>query len=564
MRRWICGLLCVLLVVALAVGAGAAEGSGEAVSAGTITQYEARWVVDDRGSASATVTLELNLTAAVTEIDFPIGQGRSGSLSGYETKTVDTEDGRALRLTSEAGLTGQQHFTLTYSLDGVLTATDAGQQLAFDVIPPGWDFPMESVSFSVTMPAAFTGEPTFTGGYYGDTVGDYLTVVHDGASFSGTFTEALRDHDSLSVSLALPADYVDLRSAAGISSLVTLILVAVLAGLCLFYWYRTLRNPQLAVRLRPRPPDGAGAGDLPMLLTGAPPSPALQVMQWASLGYLAVHIGRNGRIVLRKAMDMGTERRKPERAAFARLFEREDWCDGESLRFGRLAGWYAAAMGAWWRRRLFSRTSGSPALLHLGAALASGVAMLGAASSGLPAGRLRGLLLVLCGIAGAVLGLVLQHAVPAAARRQYRKALLLAIPLVVLLVAARLWGGLLPTVLALALQLFAAAATLRGGRRSPGGRDNLAQTLGFRRYVQHVSAHQLRLFLRDDGQYLYDLFPFAEAMGLGGELASRLPDVQLEPCAWLESRRHPPQTAAGFHAALRETLDRMERATRRE
>ena len=51
-----------------------------------------------------------------------------------------------------------------------------------------------------------------------------------------------QDHDSLEVVLALPADYADLRSANGISFLATLILVALLAAACVFYWYKTLYN----------------------------------------------------------------------------------------------------------------------------------------------------------------------------------------------------------------------------------------------------------------------------------------------------------------------------------
>ncbi len=564
MGRWCQKLLCWLLLVcicAAGASAAAADGGEETPADAVINRLEARWVVDDRGGASATVTLDVTFSTAVTEMEFPIGSGRGGSLAGRDTRTVDTDDGRALRLTAEAGLTGQQSFTLTYDLDGVITETETGQLLAFDVLPTGWAYPIEVATFSVTMPAAFTGEPAYVGGYYGDTVGDYMTLSQESASFSGTFNESLRDHDSLAVSLVLPAGYVDLHSAGGISSLVTLILVAVLGAACLLYWYLTLRNPRLSVRLRPIAPDGAGAGDLPMLLTGQTPSLALQVMQWASLGYLTVHMG-GGSLVLRRTMDMGTERRNLERSAFNKLFGPDGLCDGAGARFGQLAERYAAAATARWRRQLFSKTSGSPTLLHLLAALACGVAALGSASSGLPAGALRGLLLAWCAVAGAALGWISQRAVTAAARRQYRLALVCALPMVVILAAARLWGGLIPAALALLLQVFAAGVTLRGGRRSPGGRDNLAQTLGFRRYIQHVSPHQLTLLLRDDGQYLYNLLPFAEAMGLGRDLAARLGEARMEPCAWLETRR-ALQTAPAFRAALREALDRMEAAARR-
>ena len=557
MRKFTMGLLLCALLAFWILPAAAAEDEN------VITAYDARWTVDEHGTAAATIQIEMTLPQAVTELDFPIGAGTDGSLSGRETKAVDTDEGTVLRLSVPEGLSGQQSFTLTYTIPHAVADINEGQKLTLDVIAPGWSLPMSQASFTVTMPAAFSAKPTFVGGYYGDAVGDYLTTAVEGAVLTGSAAEALRDHDSLTVTLELPADYVDLQSANGISGLVTLILVAVLAAGCVFYWYRTLRNGGLSIRLRPMAPDGAGAGDLPMLLTCRAPSLALQVMHWASLGYLAIHINAKGRIVLRKTMDMGTERRKTERSAFQKLFEKEPWCDGESLRFGRLSGRYADAMERWWKRRLFSKTSGSPAILHALAALGCGVALLGSASAGLPVGRIRGVLLVLFGIAGTAFGWLIQRAVVQAARRQYKNALLCALPMVAVLVFARLWGGLIPAALALALQLFAGGAALRGGRRSPGGRDNLSQSLGFRRYVQHVSRHQLMLQLRDDNQYFYNLLPFAEAMGLGAELASRLSDLELEPCAWFESQRRPPQTAPGFQAALHETLERMEQATKK-
>ena len=558
-RRWF-GVFCALwMLLLLALPALAADQENTPV----ITRYEAAATVDQYGDAAMTVTVDMTIPTPLTELDFPIGKGSGGAVAGQTVKSVGTDDGTVLRLSSEAGISGERTFVITYTVSRAVAATEEGQKLTLELIAPGWQWPMEQASFSVTMPSAYTAAPVYVGGYYGDVVQDYMDVQSDGTTFSGTFTEALRDHDSLQATLNLPANYVNLRSANGISGLVTLILVAVLCLGCVFYWYRTLRNPRLSVRLRPLAPDGAGAGDLPMLLTCGKPSLPLQVMQWASLGYLAIHINHKRRIVLRKTMDVGSERRRQEQAVFGKLFEKDPWCDGESLRFGRLSQRYTDAMTAFWNRRLFSKTSGSPALLHLAAAVTSGIAVLGSASAGLPASRLRGVLLVLFALVGIFCGVVFQRGLVAAVRRQYRPALLCAIAPLAMLVLARILGGLLPVALALLLQVFAALSTLRGGRRSPGGRDSLAQTLGFQRYIRHVSQHQLALLLRDDSQYFYRMLPFAEAMGLGEAFAKRFGEIQLEPCDWYETEQRLPQTAAGFYQEFQATLQRMERARNR-
>lgn len=558
MKRTIRAVVCALLLCCALLTGALAEGETAAID-----RYEAKAVVDAHGAVRMTVTVDMTIPTALTRMDFPIGAGEDGAVAGLTVKTVQTEEGTALRLQDEAGISGSRTFVITYTLRRAISDTDAGQKLALELIAPGWAWPMTAASFSVTMPADFTEAPVYLGGYYGDTVDDYLDLQCDRAAFSGSFTEPLRDHDALSVTLSLPAAYADLQSARGISPILTAGLVVLIALLCAVYWYKTLYNPPVSVRLRPLPPDGTGAGDLPMLTTCRKPSLPLQAMQWAAAGYLAIHINPKGRIVLRKTMPMGTERRKQERAAFDVLFEKNGWCDGESLRFGRLAGRYAGAMRAYWNRRLFSKTSGSPRLLHLGASLACGAALLGSASAGLPVGRLRGVFLCVFAAMGVALGLTVQYGCMAAARRQYRKAALCGIALVALLTAARIFGGMVPMMLAAALQAFAVLTTRRGGRRSPGGRDNLAQTLGFQRYLLHVTQHQLVLLLRDDSQYFYHMLPFAEAVGLGREFAERFGEIEMEPCAWFETQRRPATTGPTFYQQFRDTLVRMETAQNR-
>ena len=558
MRRLLTALLCLALLCLFPQAAGT-----DGDSAAVIDRYSAQCIVDANGRAVMTVTVDITLSQPVEQLDFPIGSGADGSIAGLDTKAVKTEEGTLLRLTSEAGISGSRTFVISYTLPQAISETETGQQFSLELIAPGWAYPMTEAAFSVTMPAAFTETPRYTGSYYGDVVEDYLQLQSDSTSFSGQFTEPLRDHDSLQVTLELPDGYADLQSAHGISSLVSLLLVVLLAALCLLYWARTLRNPRLGVRLRPMAPDGSGAGDLPMLLTCAPPSLPLQVMQWAAMGYLTIHVNARGRVVLQKTMEMGTERRPPERAVFAKLFDQRPLCDGEGARFGRLSVRYAQVMESWWNRRLFSRTSGSPALLRLAASLAAGAAALGSASAGLPVGILRGVWLALSLVVGVICGIWIQKGILAAVRRQYRRAVWGLPALLCLLAAGRIWGGLLTVLLAVALQVFASVVTLRGGRRSPGGRDMLVQALGFQRYFRHISPHQLRLQLRNNSQFYYEMLPYAAAMGMGADFSARFGDTRLEPCAWFTGQQHRPGSAPEFFASFQAALAAMEQAARR-
>ena len=65
--------------------------------------------------------------------------------------------------------------------------------------------------------------------------------------------------------------------------------------------------------------------------------------------------------------------------------------------------------------------------------------------------------------------------------------------------------------------VFGAVATMRGGRRSAAGQNITAQALGFRRYIQYLSTHQLTMQLRDNGLYFYDLCSLAVQKHFSGK-----------------------------------------------
>jgi hypothetical protein len=554
MKRILTALLCCLLLCC----AVNAAGNSTAGNSAAIDAYRAEAAAAADGSVKMTVTVQITFPAAVSSVDLPIGGGSDAAVSGYSAKRVSGDGGPCLRVTFPSPVSGKYTFVLTYTLASAFTQSSKGQSLALDLICPGWAWPMTKASFQVTLPAAVTAEPAYTGGYYGDTVEDHLKLTHAGAVLGGTFSDAVKDHDSLRMTLALPAGYFTPQGARGISGGAALTVVLLLLAACAVYWFLTLRSAPVRPSLRPLPPDGSTAGELPTLLTGDRPDLALQAFQWASSGYLGVYYNGRGRIVLRQRIAMGSERRRREQVIFGALFERKPYCDGESLHFRRLADRYADATRAYWNRRAFSRNSGSPALLRAAAALAGGAAAFGAASAALPASRLRILLLLLLGAAGAACGVSLERACADAARRRFPAALLRALPGVAALAFCWASGCRAAGFFAALGQVLAALLTLRGGRRTAAGREHLSQTLGFRRYLLNVSNHQVLLMLRRDAQYFYRVLPYAEAVGLGERFAAAFGEAELEPCDWFAFSGRPPRTAPEFYAAFRSALRRMQ------
>ena len=107
------------------------------------------------------------------------------------------------------------------------------------------------------------------------------------------------------------------------------------------------------------------------------------------------------------------------------------------------------------------------------------------------------------------------------------------------------------------LQILAGLGTVRGGRRSKFGQAILSETLGFHRYLAHVDRKELEIRLRENGQFFYQLLPFAEAVGQGQTFAKGFGEIRLGPCFWLDGLRKPPRTAEAFYEVYQQLLRRM-------
>ncbi len=126
-----------------------------------------------------------------------------------------------------------------------------------------------------------------------------------------------------------------------------------------------------------------------------------------------------------------------------------------------------------------------------------------------------------------------------------------------MLVGAKLLGGVLNMAVAMGLQILAGLGTVRGGRRSKFGQAILSETLGFHRYLAHVDRKELEIRLRENGQFFYQLLPFAEAVGQGQTFAKGFGEIRLGPCFWLDGLRKPPRTAEAFYEVYQQLLRRM-------
>lgn len=553
MKRLLLLLACLL---ALCVSVGAAEPS--------ITNMKTDCALSENGTCQVTQTLTLELDSAQTQLRLPLVPGaKKASVAGYNAQKQTDGDCPVLVLTDEAGFSGTRSFTILYTLSGLASEQDEQQTLRLPLLSAKWDYPIDRYLFTVMLPKPTTGYPTFSSGYYGDVISDYIDLNVSDTLISGSIDTGLKDHESLELTLTLDAGFFSGAYRSLSFSWVGMAVILLLLALAFVYWLLSLRSAPMRVQTRSLPPDAALPCDLPFLLCGGPIGFNMLVCHWATLGYLTIFCGKNGRVVLRRRVDMGNERRAVEARLFAMLFSQGDVCEGASLLYKRTAEKADEVLRRYWTKRLYSRSSGNPFIMRALGVAAGALAAAQAVSPLLPAGFVRWLLFALVFVLGGVLFGVIMHAPAAFYQGKTAYLVLSALSALALLVLAHFGEGLLAILLVILCAVLIGILTLHGGKRTSFGAQIIAQTLGYRRYLRRVTQKNLLARLAQDEQYFYRVLPYAEAMGLGGGLARTLGQTELEPCDWYQEVKPLPQTASEFYAHLKEALALLELSIRK-
>ena len=521
-----------------------------------IRRLEITGIVDEKGTANISMNIQMHVVGVVEQLRFAMPENaKDREIAGFRTKSSSENGLRYLTVSNSSGFTGDQTFTLTYSLPGLVSKGEESQKLELPLLA-AQDYRVGQVALAVNLPKNFTSFPSFTSGYYGEIIEDYMEFSASGKAVVGTVNVILQDSDSLTMSLTVPEGYFAGRYKEGGLSKVLTVVVILLVVLALLYWWRTLQSTALRPQARTLPPDGVNPGDLPYLLAGGNADFNMLVSHWATLGYLSFYVNKSGHVILRRRMSMGNERRAYERKLFDLLFGNDNLCDGASVRYKKVGERAMAVLPRYWGKRLYDKRSGSPFLAKLLCCLASAFATVIAMDAVGPE-KLHGLFLIVGFVAGFALCWLMQSAFGRFYLGDWVRVAIGCCCGLLLLILGGLGGIALTMAPTVAVAAFIGWQTTHGGRRSPYGQEVISQTMGFRRFLLHVSEHHLLQMLRRDPQFFYKMLPYAEAMGQDRRFVALFHDVQLEPCQWYEAARGTPTTASAFYDHYLDTLDML-------
>lgn len=533
------GLLCV---------PAAAEGVSSASSAVTVATD---------GSCTVTLRFQLQLDEG-RAVSFPLPAAAKNVRLNGSTGKVTAGTPPMLSL-GKLGA-GSHSIEISYTLADTITAS--GKALTFSVpLLTGFGLPIQSFSFTVTMPGELQATPTLSSNWAGD-VTEKITLRCSGDTIYGSASGTLLDSTELQLQyIGDRALFPDYRDTSGLPDLWQLLTAMLLVAAAVYYLLALM--PSLPKKVRSfSPPEGLGAGDLGTCMTGCGMDLTLTVFTWAQLGYLSIHMDRRQRVRLEKRMDMGSERSEFENHAFRKLFGGRQTVEATGLHYAMLARKVRRKSPL--LRLIYRSRSGNPLIVRV-LAVAAGVTGGVVLSRGIyTAQTVMAVLLALLlgGLCGGLSHMIhdLGRSVPLGNKRPLIWGGLCALALVAL---GWLCGNVVLAAILAVCQVAVSLAAAVGGRRSEVGRQYLAEIRGLRAHLTRGSIFDMQKCLERNPGYFFELMPYALAMGVENRFARRFGKVRLAQCDYLTAPVSGELTPTQWAQLLRQVADCMDRRQRR-
>ena len=522
------------------------------------------------GRCQITSTVRIHLDTPASSLTYPLPKNASNvAVNGTSVRTysspVDPEVVLA-DLSSLNGISGDYQLMFSYILPDVLR-TERNEEtkksyLVMEIpLLSGFDFPVEKVSFSVTMPGEVTGKPTFSSSYLQTGIESKIESVVGGQMITGSTKQGLQDREKFSLVMTVPEEMFPGKLYIAREGNPEIIPMSICAALALIYWFIFMRTWPVFRQDRSLPIEGITAGDLGCRLTAAGVDLTMMVFTWAQLGYLRIRIDRKGRVILEKRMDMGNERTDFEAKIFRSLFARSDLVDATGVPYARLCRNVSETISG--VREMYTKRAGNTFIFRV---LACGISVFCGICFAMNIGKsdiIHTMLSILFVIFGATTAWGIQGGM-------YKIHVRGKIPLYVGAVCGLIWillgiisGQWIMGLAVVAAQYLVGLLAAYGGRRSDLGKYNASQILGLRHFLRKLDDKKLERLLENNPDYFFDMLPLAIALGVDGKFAKAFGKMPMPNCPYLLVSRNDKRTAQEWALIVRKIADRMDKRQRR-
>ncbi len=519
---------------------------------GTITGMQSNAVIAKDGTCEISMVMQVTVEQVKEDLRFPLPkEAKDISLNGRGAGTEREDSLRWVDLSHVIYGAGSYTLSLHYSLPDLIVAEEEKLMLVLPLLS-GFDYPIDRLDFTVTLPGEPEVMPTFSSTYHPESMDTQMKVSVDGSVITGYCRQGLKDHESLQMRLEVtddlfPQPIIKKWSLSGDD-----MARYGLTLLALLFWLISLRCKLPRAVRRVQAPSGITAGELGCCLTGRGVDFSMMVLSWAQMGYLTIQMDRHQRVRLHKTMDMGNERSEFEMRIFKTMFGKRSTVDATTERFARLSMKAARTIpGAW---NYFKKSTGNPLVfrcLTAGIGLFAGISF-GTAFATDTAWQI--ILSILLGMLGALGAWWIQagtRCLPI--RHKYDLWIALGSSLAFVMMG-NFAGELNVAVYVIVSQLLAGLLSAHGGRRTESGIQSRNEILGLRRYLKTITAEELGRITLNNPEYYFAMAPYAMALGVDSGFARQFGGEVLPVCPYLTVEGRQDLTAKQWNDRLRQVV----------
>ena len=554
-------ILCLMLTFSVITVPASAESAA--------TRVDAYCTVTSDGDCMVNLAVTLRLDAAEERLSFPLPvKADNITCNGSSVSTTKTATAVLADISKFAGgMVGEFRVTFDYVLrDIVAVIPDAEDPLAQPYLQlqlpllSGFSYPVEQMTFVITLPGNVAYQPDFISTYRQDSFGSDLEYSIQGSMVSGSTKVSLNDHESVSMFMVVPHEMFPSVSTYIRQGNPEVVPMLIFAGLALLYWLLTLRTLPLIRSRNVAPIEGISAGELGCHLTLAGGDLTMMVVNWAQLGYILIHMD-GGRVTLHKRMDMGNERSAFEVKVFKMLFGSRRVVDGTSLQYAKLSQKVFTMVPG--ERSLLKARSGNMKIfrgLLCGSQVFCGICV-AMNMTGILA--LQILLAVILAVVGAISAWLIQEIGYRTHLRGKTRVYIGLMCCLLWLVLGLLCGEILIPGCCVLGQFVMSYFAAYGGRRSDMGRYDAGQILGLRHYLKRIPKADIQRLSKTDPEFFFNMAPYALALGILKPFAKQFGSKKLEQCPYLMTRVHGRRTAEEWGEMMAQAADILDARYRR-
>ena len=560
-RRLLMFLLCVLMVGVIVMPASAESAA---------TKAESYINVNSEGDCIVALTVTLHLEASYQSLTFPLPVDATNiTMNGSSVRTIKTANATEVDVAKAInGLVGDFTVRFDYTIPNAVKVVpfedENGKQNAYlELQLPllnGFSFPVENLSFVITMPGNVKWMPTLTSVYRQSSIESDIPFKVDGTMITGNSIVPIQDHDSVRLTMAVPDDMFPSISTYIRTGEPELIPMLICAGVALLYWLLFCRTLPLIRQRNVSPPDNITAGEVGAHLTLAGGDLTMMVMSWAQLGYIMIQLD-GSRVLLHKRMDMGNERSSFEVKVYNALFGKHTAVDATSLTYAKLSRKVFSMIPG--EKSLCKPFSGNMKIFRVLLCLAQVFCGICVAMNMTTNGILQVLLSIILGVFGIISAWQIHEIAYRTHLRGKTRVYIGLVCILIWIILGILCGQwIIPLCAALGQMLLGYLAAY-GGRRSDLGRHDAGLILGLRSYLKRISKEDIQRLMKTDPDYYFNMVPYALALGIIKPFSERFGSKPMDQCPYLMTRIHGKRSAIEWGELLAKTADLMDARYRR-